>query len=219
MTRDTTRNRARSTTGAQLAWAVIALLIGCTATAGLRATTFSQSPDAWPPTTRGWLILAAARASHSATPCGALSAFSLETGAAFVHDGCTDRAWAGSVKAEAVQETLRTLTSGRSGSAAAEEGPVAHIWRWVVSSEHSLIGDWRRPPGVGVTSDPLERLLDDVGRLRRDACAPPLPPPSQVLAATLPAMITPVSADESQEVTVRYREARARWSALRPCAP
>ncbi len=112
---------------------------------------------------------------------------------------------------------MRTLLSGDLGTGRAEAGDAVFTWRWVTSTDVSLIGDLRRVTGSGALAGPVRRLFEDFDTLQPDACAPPLPPPAQVLAATLPTMINAVSADDSQELTVGYRRARERWMQLPSC--
>ena len=179
-----------------------------------------QGRDPLPVVNGGWLILTTTRLSPPrANGCGALRSISLETGSIFVHDGCTDRASTGRVSADDARNAMRILLSGDLGTGRAAAGDAVFTWRWVMSTDVSLIGDLRRATGSGALAGPVQRLFDDFEALQPDPCAPPLPPPAQVLAATLPRMINPVSADESQELTAAYRRARERWARLSACRP
>ena len=176
-----------------------------------------QSRGAGPVTNRGWLILSPAREQSAAAICGTLRAVNLETGVAFVHDGCAGRAWSGRVARDEAQSAMRALWSGDLGTGRDGPGDAVSIWRWVVSDEESLIGDLRRIAASGLTAGEVVSLLWALDILRPDSCAPPLPPPAQTLVATLPTMVNAVSADDSQELTVRYRRAREQWARLRSC--
>ena len=175
---------------------------------------------ALPPTNRGWLILSPAGALRSSTmACGTLRTVNLETGATFVHDGCADRASTGRVSADEARRAMRALLAGELGTGGAEAGTPLYIWRWVDLADTSLIGDFRKISRPGAVAAAVRRLLDDFDTLRTDACAPPLPPPAQLLVATLPRMVNAVSADESQGLTVAYRRAREQWTRLSACQP
>jgi hypothetical protein len=168
---------------------------------------------------RGWLILTPSQERSPAKACGTLRAVNIETGVAFAHDDCAGRAWSGRVAPDEARAAMRALLSGDLGTGREEAGDEAYIWRWVVSEDENLIGDLRSISGSGATASPVLRLLKEFETLRQDACAPPLPPPAQALVATLPKMINAVSADESQELTVRYRRALEQWARLRACGP
>jgi hypothetical protein len=173
-----------------------------------------------PATNRGWLILSPAGALQSSTTvCGKLRTVNLETGATFVHDGCTDRAFTGRVSADEARQAMRAVLAGELGTGRAEAGTPLYIWRWVDLADTSLIGDLTKIAGPGAVAAAVRRLFDDFETLRADACAPPLPPPAQALVATLPRMVNAVSADESQGLTVAYRRAREQWTRLSACQP
>ena len=148
-----------------------------------------------------------------------MRAVSIETGFAFAHDDCAARAWSGRVTSDEARAAMRALLSGDLGTGRADSGDAAYVWRWVVSDDENLIGDLRSFSGSGTSAGPVSRLLQEFDTLRPDTCAPPLPPPAQALVATLPRMFNAVSADDSQELTVRYRRAREQWARLRACAP
>ena len=112
---------------------------------------------------------------------------------------------------------MRALWSGDLGTGRDEPGDAASVWRWVVSDEESLIGDLRRIAASGSPAGAVLSLLWALDILRPDSCAPPLPPPALTLVATLPTMVNAVSADASQDLTLRYRRAREQWARLRAC--
>ena len=208
---------------AALAWLLV--VTAATATTVLprvvRGTPASllQNRGALRAANRGWLILSPTREPSSATSCGTLRAVNIETGFSFQHDDCAGRVWSGRVPPDEARAAMRALLSGDLGTGREEAGNAAGIWRWVVSEDENLIGDLRSISGSGTSAGPVRRLLQELDTLRPDTCAPPLPPPAQALVATLPKMINAVSADESQELTVRYRRAREQWARLRACEP
>ena len=179
---------------------------------------FSKS-TALPAADRGWLIFSPFRGPSSARACGTLRAVNIATGVAFAHDDCAGNAWSGRVASDEARAAMRALLSGDLGTGRAEAGDAAYVWRWVLADEENLIGDLRSISGSGTSAGPVRRLLQELDTLRPDTCAPPLPPPAQALVATLPRMINSVSADDLQELTVRYRRAREQWARLRACKP
>jgi hypothetical protein len=179
----------------------------------------SHRQGAGPAANHGWLILSPALEQPPARPCRTLRAVDIETGAAFAHDGCTARAWVVRAAVDAARAAMRALLSGDLGTGRSEAGDTAYVWRWVDSSDASLIGDLRRPSAPGANAGPVSRLLRELDTVPPESCAPGLPPPAQLLVATVPGMINAVSADRSQELTVAYRRAREQWTRLRACEP
>ena len=175
----------------------------------------SPRPDL-PSQTTGWLIVSGASGADAS--CAVTRADNVATGAAFVHDACADRAHAGEVRRPSVRDVLSALLARVEAPWMPGEKRVMHTWRWVVSDHESLIGDlpWLDSSGTDA-KDAAAGLLRAIETRLTDSCAPPLPPPSLVLVTTLPRMINPVSADASQELTVRYRAARERWALLPAC--
>jgi hypothetical protein len=166
----------------------------------------------------GWLIISGP--IHDAEACALTRAYSLQTGAAFVHDGCSGRASAGTLAGASVPGVAAALMARRDGPWTPGPRPATHIWRLVQEDAHvSVIGDlpWP-PPDSPDGDDPALRRLREAEAQLAPGCAPPLPPPSVALAAALPRMVNAVSADASQALTVRYRAARERWSRLPACA-
>jgi hypothetical protein len=164
----------------------------------------------------GWIIISGARST--AEGCLVLWAYEAGTGRAFVHDGCTGRAEAGSVPAGLIGELASALLGRTPGPWRIGDRQVTHTWRWVVTPDVSLVGElpWDDPRPRGRT-EPATNLVHQAAVAFSAGCAGPLPPPGQVLTASLPQLINPVSADASQELTLRYRVAREAWSDLTPC--
>ena len=185
----------------------------------LLVMTTASAKTVLPAANRGWLILSPSRDPSPARACGTLRVVNIATGVAFAHDDCAGRAWSGRVASDEARAAMRALLSGDLGTGRAEAGDAAYVWRWILSDEENLIGDLRSISGSGTNAGPVRRLLQELDALRPDTCAPPLPPPAQALVATLPRMINAVSADDSQELTVRYRRAREQWARLRACKP
>jgi len=174
----------------------------------------AQEARGRPPAQSGWLIVSGpAGTAHS---CAATRAFSLTTGAVFVHDGCADRSAAGRASAASIREAVSALLARAELPWTAGEHRTVQTWRWVVSDERSLIGDLPWPDAERGEDRGAGRLAAIEAGLV-EGCAPPLPPPGQVLAAVLPELVHPVSADDSQQLTARYRAARERWARLSAC--
>ena len=194
------------------ALAAIAVLVVLTLVP--RAATSSRLDLPSPAT--GWLIVSGVPGAGAS--CAVTRVYNVATGAAFVHDACADRANTGEVPPASVRDVVSALLARVEPPWMPGERRVTNTWRWLVSDHESLIGDlpWLDSSGGGA-KDAAAGLLRAIEARLTGSCAPPLPPPSLVLATTLPRMINPVSADASQELTVRYRAARERWAHLPAC--
>jgi hypothetical protein len=167
-------------------------------------------------TTAGWLLVSGPEREGSG--CVRTRAYDVATGATFVDDACSGGARSGRIPVAIARSILSALLERVELPWAPEPQPPTSTWLWIAGEDSHLIGDL---PWTAVSDQNGERavsLFNQADAAFARGCRPPLPPQSMVLVATLPRMVNPVSADASQELTVRYRAARERWVSLKACA-